>query len=371
MRQANGELRPFYAGCGEKWTCPLLVDACQRAAGSGQAVDFALDSGSSTSGGAWCGLIRASITRRPVQPQCFLSMNDPIPSMSAAGFERVKVTQRKLRSFRAVNSLSSTITISGKPRMESSVSNDVQKRAISLRAIADTAGPGRPGCRAARREDRETARGRRNPTGSSVASVRRDGPAAAITTFDPWFKPVPRVVERVDRRPGLEVQVGSPVDALEQVPEEARDVVDVERRVVFARDDQQVLGQRELPLAEDRVGGGQNLLRAPHRRIGHVPLAGDGQKQRMNAGRVDGVDGVDAGEDAGDDRAGQLVDQVAERRVFLRRPADRRERPDGSVAVVNALDRAARENRAGGCNSRGGRQTVPRACVRGDRSSRR
>ena len=45
-----------------------------------------------------------------------------------------------------------------------------------------------------------------------------------------------------------------PVDALEQVPEERGDVVDVERRVVLLGDDQQVLGQRQLPLAEDRVG---------------------------------------------------------------------------------------------------------------------
>ena len=33
--------------------------------------------------------------------------------------------------------------------------------------------------------------GRRKPPGNSVARVRRDGPAAAITTFDPWFNPWP------------------------------------------------------------------------------------------------------------------------------------------------------------------------------------
>ncbi len=56
-------------------------------------------SGSSTSGGAWCGLMRASITSEPRQPQCFCSVKAPMPSMSAAGLLRVNVTQRKL--FRA------------------------------------------------------------------------------------------------------------------------------------------------------------------------------------------------------------------------------------------------------------------------------
>ncbi len=74
---------------------------------------------SSIRGGAWCGLILASMTRGPVQPQCLLWMNSPIPQMSAAGSERVKVTHKKFRSLRAVNSLSSTTTISGKRRIGS------------------------------------------------------------------------------------------------------------------------------------------------------------------------------------------------------------------------------------------------------------
>ena len=58
----------------------------------------------------------------------------------------------------------------------------------------------------------------------------------------------------------------------------------------------------------------------------------------MNAGGVDGVHRMDAGEHAGNDRTGQLVDQCAERRVFLRRPSDRGKRPDRPVAVVDAFD---------------------------------
>ena len=128
--------------------------------------------------------------------------------------------------------------------------------------------------------------------------------------------------------------------------EETRDVVDVERRLVFARDDQQVLGQRELPLTEQGIGGGQDLLGAPHGRVGHIPLAGDGQKKGVNAGGIDGMHRVDARKYARNDRAGQLVDQGAEGRVFLGRPSHRRERPDRPFAVVNAFDVAARESRA-------------------------
>ena len=65
-----------------------------------------------------------------MQPQCFWTMPAPMPSMSAAGFERVKVTQRKLFSVRAVNSASSTTTIRGKSRIGSSGPNDAQNAAM-------------------------------------------------------------------------------------------------------------------------------------------------------------------------------------------------------------------------------------------------
>ena len=47
-----------------------LNDAVQRAAGAARASTRRETSGSSTSGGAWCGLRRASITSGPRQPQC-------------------------------------------------------------------------------------------------------------------------------------------------------------------------------------------------------------------------------------------------------------------------------------------------------------
>ena len=119
-----------------------------------------------------------------------------------------------------------------------------------------------------------------------------------------------------------------PVHALQQVPEERRNVVNVEVGIVLAGDDEQVLRQRQLPLAEDGVGAGEQLLRPALLGIGNVALAADGQQQRMHAGRIDGVNRVHAGHHRRDDRAGQFVDDLAEAGVLLRRPADDGERPD-------------------------------------------
>ena len=57
----------------------------------------------------------------------------------------------------------------------------------------------------------------------------------------------------------------------------------------------------------------------------------------MHAGGVHGVDGLDARYLLRNRRAGQLVDQLAEDRVFLRRPADHRKWPDRVAAMVNVL----------------------------------
>ena len=64
----------------------------------------------------------------------------------------------------------------------------------------------------------------------------------------------------------------------------------------------------------------------------------------MDAGRIDGVHArARPGSTVGNDRAGQLVNQLAEDRVFLRRPADDGERPDRAVAVIDVLDAQHRE----------------------------
>src|SRR5262249_6469737 len=111
--------------------------------------------------------------------------------------------------------------------------------------------PGRPGCRAGRRG------GRRSPRASaSRGGGCRRGAGGGDDELGALVETGAGVVEGVDGGGGLEVEVARPVDALEQVAEEAGDVVDVEGGVVLAGDDEQVLGQRELPLAEDGVGAG-------------------------------------------------------------------------------------------------------------------
>ncbi len=114
--------------------------------------------------------------------------------------------------------------------------------------------------------------------------------------------------------------------------------MDVELRIVLLGHDQQVLGQRQLPLAEDGVGVGQQFLRFAAAGIRDVALAADRQQQRMHAGRVDRVDRVHAGDDRRQDRPGEVVDQLAERGVFLRRSADDGERPDGAGPVIDGVD---------------------------------
>ena len=146
--------------------------------------------------------------------------------------------------------------------------------------------------------------------GTCVGQLAPHRPRGGDHQLRPFVQPRARIVQRVDRRAGLEMQVGPPVDPLQQVPEERRDVVDVESRIVLPGHDQQILGQRKLPLAENGVGAGEQFLRLALLGIGDVALAADGQQQRMDAGRIDGVDRMDAGDDRRDDRPGQLVDDL-------------------------------------------------------------
>ncbi len=112
--------------------------------------------------------------------------------MSAAGLERVNVTQRKFFSLRAANSLSSTTTIRGEPVELFSGAGRLRESAAVLRAWPERrplndedAGECHP------REWKPSGRRRSGGGGSTVASARRTGPAAAITTFEPWLKPWP------------------------------------------------------------------------------------------------------------------------------------------------------------------------------------
>src|SRR5581483_12491629 len=59
--------------------------------------------------------------------------------------------------------------------------------------------------------------------------------------------------------------------------------------------------------------------------------------QRMHSGCIDGVNGVNTRHHAWNDGAGQLVNQIAEASIFLRRTADDREWPNRARTMIDAL----------------------------------
>ena len=134
----------------------------------------------------------------------------PTPCTSAAGFDRVNVTQSRFSSDAAAKSLESTITISGHrasgwsspiARQSRSASADHEaapanrqidsSSADSSRGRGSIAGPctattpGRQGSGA------ENPSGSDQPAGSSPGSVRTAGPRAATTSLEPAFSPLP------------------------------------------------------------------------------------------------------------------------------------------------------------------------------------
>src|SRR5262245_46537979 len=104
--------------------------------------------------------------------------------MSAAGSERVKVTQRKLLRDRAANSLSSTSTSRGNVLSASAG----RKAAVKVSPAPRPWTANTPG-----RQTRGSLNpsGKVGPEGNAVGRFRRDGPTAAITTLDPSLNPLP------------------------------------------------------------------------------------------------------------------------------------------------------------------------------------
>src|SRR5688572_21516877 len=58
----------------------------------------------------------------------------------------------------------------------------------------------------------------------------------------------------------------------------------------------------------------------------------------MDAGGIDGMDGMNARHNSGNDRPGELVDDLAEVRILLRRPADDREWPNRIGTMIDVPD---------------------------------
>ena len=50
---------------------------------------------------------------------------------------------------------------------------------------------------------------------------------------------IPRVIERVDRRLGVKVQIAPPIDAHQHVPQKRRDIMNIKLLIIESIDDQQ------------------------------------------------------------------------------------------------------------------------------------
>jgi len=74
------------------------------------------------------------------------------------------------------------------------------------------------------------------------------------------------------------MQVGTPVDPLQHVPKEPFDVVKIEGRGILASGNPEKLGERQLPLAENRVGLGEQFHRLALLGIRNVTFATDSQQ---------------------------------------------------------------------------------------------
>ena len=166
--------------------------------------------GSSSTGGAWCGLSRASMTNGPLQPQCLWWVVASTPWMSTAGFDRVNVTQRKFSSAAATKAESSTTTIKGNARSGCSGPMPPQNCSISPAQTASAVGAQIAASLYASSRGRGSIRGpstatipgpqtrgfgnpsgRPTPGGRTVGRSRTAGPLAATTSFDPALKPWP------------------------------------------------------------------------------------------------------------------------------------------------------------------------------------
>ncbi len=207
-----------------------------------------------------------------------------------------KIVQRS-----AANSLSSTTTTSGKRLSGWATSIAAQNRRprpvrLRSRRVRQTAALRRPGCPAGRAAGRENRSGKRQAVQiGRQAAPRRAG--RGDHHLRALVQPAARVVERVDRGAGLKVQVAPPIDPLQRRAEETRrrrgrPAADCPRR----RRSTDTWPATTAP-GPAGVGQGEQFPRPRRLGVGHVPLAADGQQQRMHAGRVDGVDRLHAGND--------------------------------------------------------------------------
>jgi len=85
------------------------------------------------------------------------------------------------------------------------------------------------------------------------------------------------------------MQIAGEINAFENVPQEGGLIVDIKLWIIFLRCDDQILGKRELPLSQNRIGICQQFLRCSVGVVGNVAFAADCKQQRMHACFIDGM----------------------------------------------------------------------------------
>ena len=190
-------------------------------------------SGSSTRGGAWCGLIRASITSGPGAAPVLL-VDEGADAVDVG--RRVRPGERHPEEVPRATGRRTRCRRPGRPAgtpRSGRPAGTTAQNARTARAVArgrDGRGLGRPGRPGSATRGSPKPSGSRRPAGTSVGKRPALRPGGGDHDLRALVQAVARVVEGVDRRPGLEVEVVRPVDPLQDVAEEGGDVVDVEAR---------------------------------------------------------------------------------------------------------------------------------------------
>src|ERR1039457_3777197 len=133
------------------------------------------------------------------------------------------------------------------------------------------------------------------------------------------------------------MEVAPPVGPFKNVMEKSGDVMNVQARVVLTCSYEQVFRQGELPLTEDGIGNGKDFLWLSPFLVGGISLGADRQKERMNPGSINGVNGMYTGNKCRDQGTGQFMNEGAKSSIFLWRTTDGSKGPDRPFPVKALL----------------------------------
>ena len=131
------------------------------------------------------------------------------------------------------------------------------------------------------------------------------------------IKPRTRIIQRINRRTRLKVEIAPPIHPLENVDKISADIVGIQMGIIFPRANKKILCQRARAKTEQCIGQRENLLRLSLS-VGHIAFRTNGNKQRMNTRRIHSINRLETGNLDGNHRTGNLVDKRTKCRIFLR-----------------------------------------------------